>query len=116
MDIHWGRQGKHIPEKTDIEIGLLRSSSQVALLGVISPKTLGVCFDLKQETIEMKVFAEGYLSEDEKEAFDVATTEIMADILPITPVEAKYIEGTRSPLEKSTGIWVFIRYGCQVKL
>jgi hypothetical protein len=61
----------------------------------------------------MRVFAEGLLSEDEQEAFDIATTEIVAYFSPKLRVNPEFVQNAEPPLACS-GIWVFIRYGCQV--
>ena len=94
--------------------GELRVAAQIALLGVIGTQILGVCLTSDQDTtIIMRVFAEGLLSEAEQEAFDIATTEIIAYFSPKLRVEAVFIQNAEPPLECS-GVWVFIRYGCQV--
>jgi hypothetical protein len=102
--------------ETNRDVGIstarLRLSVQRALLGVIGIQVLGVCIVVDQNNIEMNVFVEGLLPEDQQEAFDIATTEIIADFSPEISVDVRFIQNTKSPL-RCSGIWVFVRYACQ---
>jgi hypothetical protein len=46
----------------------LRVSAQRELLGAISNTILGVCVDMRGNTIEVRVFAEDILAPDERDA------------------------------------------------
>jgi hypothetical protein len=93
----------------------LRLSVQGALLGVIGVQVLAVSIEVKLDQIEMKVFVEGTLSEDEREAFNVAATEIMGDFAPIILVDVIFFEKVSSPIEIGEGFLVFLRYGCRTR-
>lgn len=102
-------------EEAKVDRATLLLSTQTALLGVIGVQVLGVCLQINQKDVEMIVFSGGQLSEDEKEAFDAATTEIMGNFSPIILVDVRFIENATSPLKSCSGLWVFVRYGCLVR-
>lgn len=98
----------------EIDIGRLRSSAQVAFLGAISKPVLGICIELDEHKLEMTVYSEISLDENQREALEVALTEIYA-ANPFSRVieDIHFIVNAGQPLRRK-GIWVFVRYGCKV--
>jgi hypothetical protein len=89
-------------------------SVQRALLGTISVQILAVCVDWVGKNIEMTVFAEGSLPDNQREAVEIAGTEIGADFTLPVSVEVTIVEKAKQPLRGSGG-WVFVRFGCLVR-
>lgn len=92
----------------------LRLATQVALLGMIDCKIIGICLNISQTKVELLVLSDDRLSDDEREDFDVAATEIMSSLNPIIFVEPRFIENLKSfQVSKSLGFWVFVRRGAK---
>ena len=65
------------------------------------------------DELHLWVFVAGDLTEDEKEALEIASTEIVADFPQARVAETHFIAQPDQPL-RGRGDWVFLRYGYQV--
>lgn len=91
-------------------------SVQRALLGAIGTSVLAVYVDLHEDDIDIVVFAEDRLPEDEREELNTAESEVWADYGPTTVVNVKIIENAQQPCVcPESGDWAFIRFGCLTK-
>jgi len=92
----------------------LRLSAQRALLGAVGPNVLGVCVALEGGQLSFSGFMTESATEDEREALDIAATEILADFPEVTAedLEIEPVADTRLP--HRDGDWVFLRLGAGV--
>ena len=82
-----------------------------ALLGAIGKDILAISLTLDEKILTLHVFSEGDIGEDEIEALDISTTEILADILSeVDNVFLMIHENSSNPVPR-IGKYVFIRYG-----
>jgi hypothetical protein len=96
-----------------IERARLLLSVQRALLGAIGESVQAICVDWDERRIMMTAFSAGELTDDEREALEVAATEVVADFPVGAVVDVEVVEGAEEPF-KAKGEWVFLRFGCTV--
>lgn len=83
--IHYGDRGAHIvPSNPHIEgefmdIGFIRSSIQVALLGHVTPNLRAVSIQIKDKKVKTFFYYDKTPSEEEKELANLADTEFLVD-------------------------------------
>jgi len=92
--------------------GLLLSM-QRALLGAIGRSVQAICVNWDENRVVMTAFIEGELPDDEREALEIAATEVAADFPFALLVEVVVFEHAAQPF-RANGLWVFVRLGCTV--
>lgn len=91
----------------------LRLSAQRALLGAVSPAVTAIRVDMRDGRLTFAAFADRTLDEDEREALEMAATEIIADLPEAVALDVEIaepvVEATAGP-----GYWVYLRRGARV--
>ncbi len=90
---------------------MLLLSAQRALLGAINSAVVGVTIEMRDLDIRVRAYITGDLSEDERETFDAATAEIVADFSHARSIDIDFIEWDKEAIREDGGYWVFLRYG-----
>jgi hypothetical protein len=88
-------------------------SAQRALLGHVGNSVLAIAIQALESQIELTAYAENRITDDEKEALDMALTEVLADFPTVNAVELYIITDAQQPFH-TEGHWVFIRLGVLV--
>ncbi len=94
---------------------MLRLSAQRALLGAIAPNVLAVFVSLETERLSMAAFVDGKLDDDEREAIEIAASEIVADFPAVARLDVEIVQPAIQPID-GPGELVFLRYGANVTL
>jgi hypothetical protein len=92
----------------------LRLSAQRALLGAVGPDVLGVCVALEDGRLSFDGFMAESATDDEREALDMAATEMLADFPEATALDLKIEPVADTRLPHCDGDWVFLRLGAGV--
>jgi hypothetical protein len=71
---------------------------------------VGVAVDLIDDRLTLRVYYDGELYADEREALEVAATEIVAHFPSVNAVDVTFTDWHRKPL-REPGPWAFKRLG-----
>ncbi len=74
----------------------LRLSVQRALLGAVGDSLDGACADLRDELIILTWYVEPDMPEDEREALEVAGSEVIADFPSSFGIDERFIESEKN--------------------
>jgi hypothetical protein len=88
-------------------------SVQRALLGTIGGSVQAICVNWNEKGVVMTAFSAGELPNDEREALEIAATEVAADFPVAVAVDVEVVEHAAEPF-RADGEWVFVRLGCSV--
>lgn len=83
-------------------------SAQRALTGVVGLTVLGACVAIEADSVLLQVYAEASLTDDEREDWEVAITEMMADLLD-KRIDLEIYDDSSSTLTGCSDIWLFVR-------
>ena len=92
---------------------LLQRATQRALLGAVGPAVLAVAVAQHGGTIDLTAFTTPRPSAEQREALEVAGTEIVADLPDVDTMNVRIIEDAYPPF-RAPGSWVFVQLGCHV--
>lgn len=114
--IHYGKGGAHIvpanPHKEGdyMNIGYIRSSIQVALLGNITPNLRAVSVECEENKIKIIFYYQTPPSEEEQELASLADTEFISDFPPTFNTNFQIIHLPKSQAIPKRGFLVYLRY------
>ena len=92
----------------------LRLSAQRALLGAIGPGVLGISVALEGGRLAFDGFVAADATEEEREALDLAASEMLADFPEVKRLDLDISEAPDATLPDRGGEWVFLRLGTGV--
>lgn len=82
---------------------------QVALLGEVFPALRGVGFTLQGDKVQLVVFHDGAISEEDRESASCVETEVMAGLPRSATVVTEIIRADTPKLMPDPGRWVYRR-------
>jgi hypothetical protein len=86
-------------------------SAQRALLGHVGNSVLAIAIQALESQIELIAYAENRITDDEKEALDMALTEVLADFPTVNAVELYIITDAQQPFH-TEGHWFLSVWEC----
>jgi hypothetical protein len=92
----------------------LRLSAQRALLGAVGPGVLGVSVGLEGDRLAFDGFVAPDASEEEREALDMAASEMLADFPAVSHLDLDIAEVPDMALPARGREWVFVRLGARI--
>lgn len=87
----------------------IRLSAQRALLNEVPPTLRAVVLSVEEQSVEVRCYFDGPISEEDRESISCVETEMLADREPHEEVIARCIRLDTPASIDDSGVWVYAR-------